>query len=155
MNKEDTLNNSVPVTQNIDNKYALRKLYKNEQLTENNVSSISAAPKITNPVTYCLKFSDIGDTVGGTLREGDRVNIIYTEKDNLNNIIGTDYILKNVYIKSVLDSTGIEIKKDNTTTAAMALNLLLSDTDAKKLDNAINKGKVKAVKVIDNATNAD
>jgi hypothetical protein len=133
--------------------YAVENILKSEQVSRKRIEKNSNRLKdIPNKVEYSIKFSDISEVAGGTLREGDVIDLILTE--NQDNKIITQTELKNVIISKAIAADGSLISRDSKI-AASALNLYLSAVDAHKLDNAVERGKIKALKKLDNSTYDD
>lgn len=133
--------------------YAVENILKGEQVSRKRIEKNSNRLKdIPNKVEYSIKFSDISEVAGGTLREGDVIDLILTE--NQDNKVITQTELKNVIISKAIAADGSLISRDSKF-AASALNLYLSAVDAHKLDNAVERGKIKALKKLDNSTYDD
>lgn len=131
--------------------YAKEDLLKGEQISSIRIDKVKNRIKeIQNKVETSLKFSDISDVVGGTLKPGDMIDIVLTETDNNNKVI-TETTLHNVFISNVFTSDGTLINRDNNKLSAMIFNIYLSDVDANKLDNALKRGTIKIHKILDSA----
>jgi hypothetical protein len=123
-------------------------IYKNEIISSDKFSKVDTElSSITEKREISIKGSDITDVVGGQLREGDRIDIVTTHSSS--NTMITETILNNAYISKVYGSDGTLITRENKVKAAMTINLILSASDANMLENAINIGKIKIVKVLD------
>lgn len=137
---------------NILDTYAKEDLLKGEQISSIRIDNVKNKTKeIQNKVETSLKFSDISDVVGGTLKPGDMIDIVLTEADSNNKVI-TETTLHNVFISNVFTSDGTLINRDNNSKlSAMIFNIYLSDVDANKLDNALKRGTIKVHKILDSA----
>lgn len=132
----------------LQNKVAAHNLKKSEQLSNGEIVSIEERPAVVNnPVIYCLKVSDIGDAIAGKLRNGDKINLILTQKNNLLNKMTTSVIVENAYVDCVFTGDGTCIEKSDATLSAIAINLYINIEDAMKIDNAVNKGIVRVLKI--------
>jgi hypothetical protein len=132
----------------IINKVAAYNLSKNEQLSNEKIILTEERPvSIPNPIIYCLKVADIGDAAAGKLRSGDRINLIFTQKNNMLDKMITSVIAENTYVDCVFTEGGAIIEKSDNAASAVAINLLLNVEDAMKIDNAVNRGVVRALKI--------
>lgn len=131
--------------------FALDNILKGEQVSRKRVDKVSKRlNEIPNKVEYSIKFSDISEVVGGTLREGDIIDLILTENEN--NKVTTQTEIENVVISKAIATDGSIINRDsNDKYSASTLNLYLSAFYAHKLDNAVERGKVKVLKKLDNS----
>lgn len=130
--------------------YTVESILKGEQISRKRIDKNSNRLKdIPNKVEYSIKFSDISEVAGGTLREGDVIDLILTE--NQDNKVITQTELKNIVISKAIAADGSLISRDNKVSAS-ALNLYLSAVDAHKLDNAVERGNIKALKKLDSST---
>lgn len=138
----------------IINKYVTDDILKGEQISAKKLDEVSNRTKdIKNLVEYAIKFSDISEVVGGTLRTGDVIDLILTETGQ--GEVTTQTELKNVVIDKAITADGSIIDRTNGSKSATVLTLDLSAEDAHKLDNAVASGKVKALKKKDNSTYQD
>ncbi|MCR3758896.1 hypothetical protein KYB31_07820 [Clostridium felsineum] len=151
VDKDTLIDDPISNQSDLIKKYVDSKVLKGEQISSKKLQSVAKQEKqIKNLREYSIKFDDISETVGGTLREGDYVDFIITEKREQEDKTVTQTVLKNVLVDKAISQDGTEIKRgsaDNRT--ATVLNLYLSAEDAHKLDNAVSIGKVKALKVLD------
>ena len=132
----------------IKNKVAAYNLSKSEQLSSEKIVLLEERPvSISNPIIYCLKVSDIGDAIAGKLRSGDRINLIFTQKNNLLDKMITSVIVENAFVDCVFTGEGTNIEKTDDTSSAVAINLLLNTEDAMEIDNAVNRGVVRVLKI--------
>ena len=148
IDKNLVVDGAFPNEEEIQNKVAAHNLNKSEQLSIGEIISLEERPSaVPNPIIYCLKVSDIGDAIAGKLRNGDRINLIFTQKNNLLDKMITSVIVENVYVDCVFTGDGTYIQKNDTSSSAIAINLLLNIEDAMRIDNAVNKGVVRVLKV--------
>lgn len=93
-------------------------------------------------VETSIVASDIGQVVGGIVREGDLVNIGVIDDTT------REYkdILTNVYVNRVFGSDGTAIEKGSNL-PAVGLNTLLTKGDNEILNSAIAKGAIRISKV--------
>lgn len=146
--KKNITNDMVKIKEELTNTYAKEDLYENEIINKNRLGDNNKRiDEIKNKRTISLKFTDIGEVVGGILRKGDLVDIILTENNN-NSQVKSQTKLKNIYISEVFSGEGTIIDNESSD-QAMALNLTLSAEDGVKLDNAVNSGKIKIMRVDD------
>lgn len=150
VNKDNLVEDAITNKDELLEIYAVENILKGEQISRKRIDKNSnRLNDIPNKVEYSIKFSDISEVAGGTLREGDVIDLILTE--NQDNKVITQTELKNIIISKAIAADGSIISKDSKI-AASALNLYLSAVDAHKLDNAVERGKVKALKKLDSST---
>lgn len=150
VSKDNLVEDAITNKEELLEIYTAENILKGEQISRKRIDKNSNRLKdIPNKVEYSIKFSDISEVAGGTLREGDVIDLILTE--NQNNKVITQTELKNVIISKAIAADGSLINRDSKA-AASALNLYLSAVDAHKLDNAVERGKIKALKKLDSST---
>ncbi|QAA32713.1 hypothetical protein [Clostridium manihotivorum] len=150
VSKDNLVEDSITNKEELLEIYTAENILKGEQISRKRIDKNSNRLKdIPNKVEYSIKFSDISEVAGGTLREGDVIDLILTE--NQDNKVITQTELKNVIISKAIAADGSLINRDSKA-AASALNLYLSAVDAHKLDNAVERGKIKALKKLDSST---
>ncbi len=153
ISKDNLVEDAITNKDELIDVYAVENILKGEQISRKRIEKNSNRLKdIRNKVEYSIKFSDISEVVGGTLREGDVIDLILTE--NQDNKVITQTELKNVIISKAIAADGSIISRDSKFSSS-ALNLYLSAADAHKLDNAVERGKIKALKKLDNSTYDD
>lgn len=136
-NKEDLLNTTV-----------MENLYKNEVATAKKLERTDDILKdIENKREITIKCSDFADAAGGTLREGDRVDIFNTSTSNSK--VRTEPLLQNVYVYKALSSDGSEIDRKDKNKMATAMKFMVSPRDAAIIQNASVTGKLKLIKVVE------
>lgn len=96
---------------------------------------------MTAPVVAGFKADDLYQVVGGVLRAGDRIHLIRITDD------GAELIWENVYVQSVFDQTGAEIKNEDVSTAAQRVNIYLDKEDVEDFYATLASGTVRVVKV--------
>lgn len=153
VSRDSLIDAAVSSKKELINKYVTTNVVKNQQISEKNIND-NKTEDIKNPVEGSIKTDDISQVDGGIIRPGDKINIISTSTENPNSPeqkITTAFTLKDILVNKVFTSDGKEInREDGNKYAATVLNLYLSSEDSLKLENAISKGKIKVVKVLDN-----
>ena len=145
---EQVVPNSIESKEEAYNSYLKQDMYKNEILSLDKKESVEEGlSNIEDKREISIKASDIAQVVGGQLREGDFVDVITTY--SLSNKVVTETKASNAYIYKTYSSDGSEIKRSSKDKPATTINLVLSATDASTVENAMNLGKIKLVKVID------
>lgn len=155
INNDNLVEGSISSEKEVINRYLTNDILSGEQISSKRIEKISTrVQNIKNLREYSLKFSDISEVVGGTLREGDVIDLILTE--NYQGRVTTQTELKNVVIDKAITTDGNIIHRASANKySATVLNLDLSAEDAHKLDNAVARGKVKALKILDKSTYDD
>lgn len=128
----------------------VNKILKNGALKGNYVSEDellnkdSLLTKIENPVEFSIMATDIGQVVGGTIREGDIISIGVIDGTS------KDYVeAKEIaYVRKALKSDGTEIDRFEEGTAVV-INVITSKEDRANIEGKIAKGKVSISKIKD------
>lgn len=157
VSKDTLISSPVSSISELSGKYVEQDIIKGQQISKSELLDNSKRIKdIKNPVEYSLKMDDISQTVGGTLREGDTIDLILTQSSNQSSGYKTlteiPSKLSNILVVKAFTVDGkIVSREDGNKYAASILNLKLSAKNAAILDNALNRGKIKAVKSEDNS----
>lgn len=152
VSKDAVISSPATTASDIENKYLKENILKGEQVSKSILDNQSKRTKnIKDLVEASIKADDISQVVGGTLREGDMVDIILTQSSGQseNHKTISDMKLRNVFISKVFSSDAKEITRQDGNSAATTLNLYMSAQDSVKLDNMTAQGKVKVVKAVD------
>lgn len=141
-------NGVVPET-SIKNKNSLigmiaeNDICKNEIVNENKVKSKGKTLiDVLIPREVTIDLESIGCSVGGTLREGDLVDIVLSD-DELKE--STD-VLNNVYINSALTSDGTKVERGQSNPTTL-INVIVDQHNVEKLSTAMQKGTIRVSKV--------
>lgn len=141
-------NGVVPET-SIKNKNSLigmiaeNDICKNEIVNENKVKSKGKTLiDVLIPREVTIDLESIGCSVGGTLREGDLVDIVLSD-DELKE--STD-VLNNVYINSALTSDGTKVARGQSNPTTL-INVIVDQHNVEKLSTAMQKGTIRVSKV--------
>lgn len=129
-------------------------IYKNEVVSSSMLSKVDdELDEIDDKREISIKGSDISDVVGGELREGDKIDIMMTYTSS--NKVITETKIKSAYISKTYSSDGSIITRDSQDKPATTINVIVSANDADVLENAINVGKIKVDKVLDDTESGD
>lgn len=124
-------------------------MQKTEQLTKNKMLNVTSdiIAEYENPVEASLKVDNISKAVSGTLRRGDRVDIVgYVYSEEIADKELTT-ILENVYISGVYDSSGVELTASDDTNTGIIFNFILEKTDYATFAAAVENGGIQLIKV--------
>ena len=92
-------------------------------------------------ISMSIKVSDISDAVGGSIRQGDLINVgVVFSKDKSYNLI-----YENIYVEKVLNSSGEEVTDDSG--SATTIILTVTPDMAQSIYENISKGTAKITKV--------
>ena len=124
-------------------------MQKKEQLTKNKMLNVTSdiLASYENPVEASLKVDNISKAVSGTLRGGDRVDIVgyvYNE-ETADKELTT--ILENVYVSGVYDTSGIEVTVEDGTNTGIIFNFILEKADYTTFASAVENGGIQLIKV--------
>jgi Flp pilus assembly protein CpaB len=129
-------------------KIVTQPMYKNEITSEKKLDDKdSVLSKIENKREITIKLSDFEDAAGGSLREGDKVDILETYTSSSK--VRTEPLLKNLYVYKALSSDGVAIDRRDKTKLATTIKFLVSVKDAALIENSSQAGKFTLIKVVD------
>lgn len=116
---------------------------KGEVVSQNDVlDKESILADIQEPIEVSLKVEDISQMVGGTVREGDMIDISVVDEISLEN----KAVLSNVYVNKAFGADGAEISRDNTT-SVLVVNVIISKEDEAILNSSLETGVVRISKI--------
>ncbi len=124
-------------------------MQKKEQLTKNKILNVTSdiLKAYENPVEASLKVDNISKAVSGTLRGGDRVDIVgyvYSE-EAADKELAT--VLENVYVSGVYDTSGVEITVEDGMNTGVIFNFILEKSDYGAFASAVENGGIQLIKV--------
>ncbi|WP_143315243.1 RcpC/CpaB family pilus assembly protein [Clostridium sp. HBUAS56017] len=130
------------------NFYIKQDMYKNEIIAADKVESLDNDLKnIDEKREITVTAPSSAAAVGGKLREGDKVDLIATNKKSNSTI--TETKIKNLYISKVYGSDGNLISKDDKTKLALTITFTLSRKDAEEVQNSVSLGSWSLIKVLE------
>lgn len=104
---------------------------------------------IKNPVLTSIAVSSVSNAVGGSLREGDVINIsVITNQSASGSSVGTvgadkkTYNFNTVYVDSAKDNNGADIAIDDKESSATVFSVILNKEDSDNLNAALNNGSL-------------
>lgn len=146
--KEKKVDSDLKVTNSITDKKELMNKIINEdiekgQVVSNNnlLNKASLLASIKDSVEVSVKVSDLSQAVGGTIREGDIINISEINNATKQN----EKVLEKVYVNRVFSNEGKKIEKQDKT-SAVTINMIIAKEDEEKLNNAIGRGAIRISK---------
>lgn len=143
MDGELEVNGLVKTKEELLNFIANENLNKGEIISANSfISRESILNDIEDSVETSFNVSDISQVVGGTLREGDLIDITMVD----NNTNESIEVLKSVYVEKAISSDGKEIDRSSDS-SAITINIIVSSKDEQRLNSYINKGTIRASKI--------
>lgn len=153
--KDAVMENVIVNIKDIEEYQVSYDMQKNEQLTKNKMldTTTEILGAYENPVEASLKVENISSAVAGTLRRGDRVDIVghagTDENQNEQFVTGDtlETILEDVYISGAYNSNGEEITVDSAINASVVFNFIIEKDDYEIYVNAVNAGDIQLIKV--------
>lgn len=104
---------------------------------------------IKNPVLTSIAVSSVSNAVGGSLREGDIINIsVITNQSTSGSSVGTvgadkkTYNFNTVYVDNAKDNNGADIAIDDKESSATVFSVILNKEDSDNLNAALNNGSL-------------
>lgn len=135
--------NSVKNLQELEGKIVNSTISKNEIMTQKDIMSMNnVLANIKHPREVSIQLNNIGDGVGGSLREGDLVDIVIKDDDAK----ASTEVLKRVYVSKALTANGSKIERGDKT-AAEILTVIIDSNDVIQLESAKQKGKLTITKI--------
>ena len=124
------------------------KIDKGEIITANMFHDSSYVnKKIKDPVEITFSAKDIENSVVGTLREGDLVNIIVTVTDPTSGSTSSSILYSNVYLLSVYDDSYTKIESDNKTANAVYFKIYIEKGEQTNFAKMLSEGNITITKV--------
>lgn len=147
--KVKNVDGELAVTNYISDKEDLLNLISNETINKGQVISANNfvdkddfLSKIENPVEVSFKVTDISQTVGGILRQGDIIDISVINSTT-NEV---EKVLSEVYVAKAMSSDGQELTREQEL-SAMVINIIISSQDEEKLNSKLNLGTIRVSKI--------
>lgn len=138
----------VEQKEDIYNYYLNQDAYQNQVVTCDKFSSLEDEfSEIDEKREVTYKANDIANVVGGTLRRGDKVDIVLTFKNKSD--VESTTILNNAFISEVRTSDGTKIDELDKTKSALLITFIMDINDAQLLESSIAKGTINLLKVSD------
>lgn len=137
--------NTIKSKDEIINKVVKDVIIKGNGISEENLlDKDSMLLDIKDPVEFSIMVSDIGQVVGGTIREGDIVDIGVVNETTKE----YEEVKRFAYVDKVLRSDGTEVKRLEEG-SAIVINIIASNEDKINIESKIAKGKITLAKVKD------
>ncbi len=108
------------------------------------VSPMELPAGMKSPVVVGVQVSDLFQVAGGILRAGDKIHICV-----VSDMGEADIIWENVVVERTFHSSGGQISKTDTDTAALRINLYMEKNQVERFYEELAKGSLRAVKVCD------
>lgn len=108
----------------------------------------SIREQMEQPVKVSVKTEDLSHVLGGSLRQGDFVNLYFYNEDTAESSL----VFRGVLVEEVYDNTGKVIEKEERERAAAMLTLLLEEADVERLCELIAEGSFRMAKADDRET---
>lgn len=137
--------NTIKSKDEIINKVVKDLIIKGNGLSEGNLlDKDSMLLEMQDPVEYSLMASDIGQVVGGMIREGDIINIGVINETTKQYEEPKTF----AYVNRVLRSDGTEVRR-NEEGSGVVINIITSNDEKANIESKIATGKVVISKVMD------
>lgn len=144
VNKELTTESTISDISLLKDMYVTQNVYVNELMNLNDVLPKNEVIEIKDDmVEIGIDVEKLSQSVGGTLREGDFVDIYVVD----NNTYVSQLVLRNVYISKAFASDGTIIPKGNNTSSTMTFNIYISSEDANRLNEKCAMGTIRLSKI--------
>lgn len=109
--------------------------------------------KIKNPVEVSFSIGGLSDSVSGTIREGDYVNIYgmrngYNQNMEVVSMTSETYTFKHIFIEKAYDSSGVEILSSDKESQALLFTIVIEESDVDLFNEMIANCGLKMVKLM-------
>lgn len=122
---------------------ATNDISKNGIVNESEIKSVNdPIIRVLNPREITIDLKSIGSSVGGTLREGDLVDIFVGNND----LKESTRVLKNVYVNATLTSDGTKIERGQKNPTTI-ISVIIDEGNVDKLTTAMQMGDIRVSKV--------
>lgn len=116
-----------------------KDIEKGEIISSNSlINKESILSNLNDPIELSFKVADISQGVGGTIREGDMINISIINDISKEN----EPVFENVYVNKALTSDGKEVKRGDSIATA-TVNIIISKNDESELNKALGLGTIR------------
>lgn len=140
-------------------KFTNRDYKKNDIVTTDGLTKAANtyAKNISKPVEVSFAIESLQDSVSGTIREGNYINIYgLRNKDDQNGETlketDSDFTFKHIYIEKAYDSSGVEIASSDKESIAQMFTVIIDENDAEMFNEMIANASLKLVKLDYKAT---
>ena len=134
----------------IKDKFAVQNIYPGEALNSKRMGTekdVNNSKLEIGKREFCLKFDNIEDALGGTLRKDDVVDIIYTTTSTQNDAkTKTITLVQTVSVLKVLDGSGRELTVDDKNIPATQIFFGLEPKMGHLIENLRSKFKIKLLR---------
>lgn len=149
--KDKAPKNAILEKKDVIGKQINSNLYAGEIVVADRVSDVNKnLVKIENSREINIKFADFTEGVGGTLREGDSIDILCTYKGGQNTETTTETKIQSIYVSKAFTSDGLPISRSESTyKPSNSVNLITDAKSATIIASALQNGKISILKVLD------
>lgn len=130
-NKEQLLNKTIKVPMEGKEQVTFSKVEENNQLES-----------IEKPIEVSLRANDISQIVGGILRTGDLINIVFINEVSKE----PEVEFNEVYVSKAFASDGTIIGLGDTT-SALTINVIIDASKEKSFNSALAKSNIRISKI--------
>ncbi len=144
--EEAVLSNALTDLNDIEGYITGYGMQAREQLTQNKITNvISNVEKGYNePVEVSLTVNSIADAAAGTIRAGDRVDIIaYTDIMDKR----SEVVMENVYVSEAFDASGREVTANSNSDVSIIFNLIIEREEYIDFINGTSLGGIRLIKI--------
>lgn len=147
--EDAVLDNAVKSLKDIKEYQVPYDMQKTEQLTKNKMLNVTSdiLSSYENPVEASLKVENISKAVSGTLRRGDRVDIVGYVYDEESAGKKMTTILEDVYVSGAYNTSGVEVTAEDGTNTGIIFNFILEKDDYATFASAVDNGGIQLIKV--------
>lgn len=108
---------------------------------------------IKNPTKVSFSVGSVSDSVSGTIREGDYINIYgmtsgFNGEGQAAKINNKNYTFKHVYIDKAYDGSGVEIETSDKETEAALFTIVIEENDVDIFNEMIANSDLKLAKLM-------
>lgn len=155
----------ITAPEDVQGKFVNREYKVNDIITSDGVTDTENlyTKLIENPIEITFSTDDIASAVGGTIREGDYINIYGLRKPTAENnpsaenlyLVDEDFTFQHVYVTKVFDSSGKEVvigdENSESNSVVTIISVILSENDIEQFNEMLKNCSIKVTKLLYNS----
>lgn len=155
----------ITTPEDVQGKFINREYKVNDIITSDGITDTENlyTKLIENPIEITFSTDDIASAVGGTIREGDYINIYGLRKPSAESnpsaenlyLVDEDFTFQHVYVTKVFDSSGKEVvvgnENSDSTSVVTIISVILSENDIEQFNEMLKNCSIKVTKLLYNS----
>lgn len=155
----------ITAPEDVQGKFVNREYKVNDIITSDGITDTENlyTKLIENPIEITFSTDDIASAVGGTIREGDYINIYGLRKPTAENnpsaenlyLVDEGFTFQHVYVTKVFDSSGKEVvvgdENSDSDSVVTIISVILSENDIEQFNEMLKNCSIKVTKLLYNS----